>query len=125
MRAEFTLAMRRESSELERELVDQRVDEAFEQVYDYLEPAATYLRTICDSEGRRALEHLERAYLRALEIAARSGIGLRPRLKGDEIPQRRTVIPAAPAPDPSGDDAALHAASLEDTDRVLCVTPCR
>ncbi len=124
MRAEFTLVMRRESSELERELVDQRVDDAFEAVYDYLEPAATYLRTVCDGEGRRALEHLERAYLRALEIAARSGIGLRPRLKGDEIPQRRAVIPAAPAPKTDADSASAPAAA-EPADTVLLVTPCR
>lgn len=124
MRAEFTLAMRRESSELERELVDRRIDEAFEQVYDFLEPAATYLRGISDGEGRRALEQLERAYFRALQISARSGVGCRPSRKADGIPQRRAVIPAAPRPDADGRAAAGEAASPVG-DTVLFVTPCR
>lgn len=124
MRAEFMLATGRGSEELERELVDQRIDEAFEQVYDYLEPAATYLRGICDSEGRRALEHLERAYFQALEVAARSGIGCRPSRKSDIIPQRRAVIPAAPRPETDVQDLAANAAPAK-ADTVLSVNPCR
>lgn len=123
MRAEFTLATRRESPELERDLVDRRIDEAFEQVYDCLEPAATYLRAICDGEGRRALEQLERGYFKALEIAARSGIGCRPGPKEDVIPQRRPVIPAARQPDPAAEQAIPHATPSGD-DTVLGVRPC-
>ena len=123
MRAEFTLATRRESSELERDLVDRRIDEAFEQVYDYLEPAATYLRAKCDSDGRRALEQLERAYFKALEVAARSGIGCRPGSREDVIPLRRPVIPAARQPDQTAEEAIPHAAPSGD-DMVLGVRPC-
>ncbi len=124
MRADFTLAMRRESKELEQELVDRRIDEAFEQVYDFLEPAATYLRGVCDGEGRRALEQLERAYFRALQISARSGIGCRPSRKADAIPPRRAVLPAAPRPE-AGDRAVAEETTSPGGDTVLFVTPCR
>lgn len=124
MRAEFMLAMGRASEELERELVDQRIDEAFEQVYEYLEPAATYLRSICDSEGCRALEQLERAYFRAIEIASRSGIGCRPSHASDVIPQRRAVIPSAPRQDIDEADLAAKA-SASGADLVVSVNPCR
>lgn len=124
MRAEFILAMGRASEELERELVDQRIDEAFEQVYEYLEPAATYLRSTCDSEGCRALERLERAYFRAIEIAARSGIGCRPSRAADVIPQRRAVIPTAPRQD-AGDADLTTSTSPANADMVLSVNPWR
>lgn len=124
MRVAYTLAMSRESAELEQELVDRRIDEAFEEVYDFLEPAATYLRATCDGEGRRALEQLERAYFRALERAARSGIGCGLPPKSDSVRQRRPVIPAMlqteidPAESPAGTTSASG-------DTVLYVTPCR
>ena len=124
MRAEFTLAMRRESEELEQELVDRRIDEAFGQVYDFLEPAATYLRDVCDGDGRRALEQLERAYFRALQISARSGIGCRPARKADAIPPRRAVLPAAPRPAADDREVAEEAAA-PGGDTVLFVAPCR
>ena len=115
MREEYTLAMHRESAELEWELIDRRLDEAFGQVYEYLEPAAAYLRAVCDVEGHRALEQLERSYLRAMEIAARSGLGLRPDAKGAALDSRRASIPdmetnvvAERGGVPSGTDSVLQ-----------------
>jgi hypothetical protein len=115
MREEYMLAMHRESAELEWELIDRRLDEAFGQVYEYLEPAAAYLRTVCDTEGRRALEQLERAYLRAMEIAARSGLGLRPARIGEVqdsgragIPDTETQVVAERGSATSGTDSVLH-----------------
>ena len=115
MREEYMLAMHRESAELEWELIDRRLDEAFGQVYEYLEPAAAYLRVVCDAEGRRALEQLERAYLRAMEIAARSGLGLRPAPTGAApgsgragIPDVETSVVAERGGTPSGTDSVLQ-----------------
>ena len=115
MREEFTLALHRESSELEWELIDRRIDEAFAQVYEYLEPAADYLRSVCDDDGCRALDQLERAYLKALEVAARSGLGLRPARKGEIAPTQPQVSAGREAGgllgsrDPStGTDSVVH-----------------
>lgn len=119
MREEFTLAMHRESYELERELVDRRIDEAFARVYDYLEPAANYLRDVCDGEARRALDQLELAYFKALEVAARSGIGCRPARDEADIPQRRPTIPASHA------DGVVATEAPAETDRVILVQPLR
>lgn len=122
-RLEFMLAMRRASTEMEKELVDRRIDEAFEQVYDYLEPAAAFLRATCDDEGRRALAQLERAYQRALEIAARSGLGCRPPRSGNMIPQRQPV-PGARFPTAAGEEAApVGMATSAGADTVLFVRP--
>lgn len=114
MREEYTLALHRESAELEWELIDRRLDEAFAHVYEYLEPAAAYLRAVCDADGRRALEQLERAYLRAMEIAARSGLGLRP-VPTDaaasgraSIPDMETSVVAETGSSPSGTDSVLQ-----------------
>ncbi len=115
MREEYMLAMHRESAELEWELIDRRLDEAFGQVYEYLEPAAAYLRVVCDAEGRRALEQLEQAYLRAMEIAARSGLGLRPAPTGAapgsgraSIPDMETQVVEERGGTASGTDSVLH-----------------
>jgi hypothetical protein len=109
MRAQYQLVMRRESPELEKVLIDQRIDQAFEQVYDYLEPAANYLRQTCDDEGLRALEQMERAYQQALEHAARSGIGCGPARGGETIPRQRAIVSATSAEvtGNSGDDTVL------------------
>jgi len=109
MRAQYQLVMRRESPELEKVLIDQRIDQAFEQVYDYLEPAANYLRQTCDDEGLRALEQMERAYQQALEHAARSGIGCGPARGGETIPRQRAIVSATSADvtGNSGDDTVL------------------
>lgn len=121
MRAAYQLVLHRESSELERALIDQRLDEAFERVYEYLEPAARYLRQSCDADGCRALDQLERAYQQALEHAARSGIGCQPVRKSDAIPHgQRTIAPAPPPPVPAG---ASHV-GLGEADTVIFVRPC-
>jgi|SRR5215212_9884596 hypothetical protein len=120
MREEYMLAMHRESAELEWELIDRRLDEAFGQVYEYLEPAAAYLRVVCDAEGRRALEQLERAYLRAMEIAARSGLGLRPALTGGALDSGRAGIP-----DMETQVVEERGGTASGTDSVLHVRPIR
>lgn len=126
MREEYTLALRRESYELERELVDRRIDDAFERVYEYLDPAAAYLRQVCDDEGRRALQQLERAYLQALEVAARSGLGCRPARKEDSILRRRpTIAPATGVAPAASESEATRPATTAENDRVILVQPAR
>ena len=68
MRAEMMLALRRDSAELEHEVVEQRVDAAYERVYEYLEPAAAYLRSILNAQGLKAFEQYEAASQQAVEI---------------------------------------------------------
>ena len=120
MREEYMLAMHRESDEFEWELIDRRLDEAFSQVYEYLEPAAAYLRAVCDTEGCRALEQLERAYLRAMEIAARSGLGLRPARAGEILSTGR-----ADARDMEHGVVAERGGTPSGTDSVLQLRPIR
>jgi CHASE1-domain containing sensor protein len=98
MRAELMLALRRDSAELEHEAVEQRVDAAYERVYEYLEPAAAYLRSILDDQGLRAFRQYEAAVQQALEFAARSGVGFtaKRRLELSDAP-RRTIPTVAPA----------------------------
>ena len=122
-RLEFMLAMRRTSTEMEKELVDRRIDEAFEQVYDYLEPAAAFIRANCDDEGRRALAQLERAYQRALEIAARSGLGCRPPRSGNMIPQQQPATGARFPATLREEVAPVGAAPAPGADTVLFVRP--
>ncbi|HEX5504930.1 MAG TPA: hypothetical protein VFW96_20090 [Thermomicrobiales bacterium] len=115
MRAEFMLALRRESVELERELIEQRIEEAYAHVEEYLVPAFTYLQQTADLEGRHALEVIDRAITRALEVAARSGIGGRATRHDITSMPSRCAIPTAamspyapPAPAAeSGDDTVL------------------
>ena len=89
------LALRRESAELEQQLIERRVEEAYRQVYEYLEPAYNYLYQIADTDGRRALDVIEEAYIRALEVAARSGIGSHAVAHDDTIAPSRRAIPTA------------------------------
>lgn len=98
MREELMVALRRDSVELERELVEQRVDSAFEQVYEYLEPAADYLRSILDEQGLRAFKQYEAAVLKALEHAARSGVGCTGKRRIDLSEAPRRAIPLAQTP---------------------------
>ncbi len=112
MRAELMLALRRDSVELERELVEQRVDAAYEQCYQYLEPAATYLRSVLDEKGLRALKQIENSFHAALEETARSGLGCIAGRQIDRLaPPRRALLalpphqPVAAAPEP---DQVLH-----------------
>lgn len=114
MREEYMLAVRRESYELERELVDRRIDEAFDLVYQELDAAATFLRAVCDAEGHRALDQLERAYAKAVEYAARSGIGGTMSRRGaaqaprQAIPNADASTPASAVPDvATGTDTLL------------------
>ena len=117
MREELMVALRRDSVELERDLVDQRVDAAYERVYQDSEPAAEYLRSILDPEGQRAFKQFEQAMFRALKHAARSGIGCTgtPRLDLDAA--ARPTIPVAPPPA----EAPLIVTPGPDTDQVLRV----
>lgn len=114
-RTAYTFVMARQSSETELEMIDQRVDEAFARVWDDLEPAAIYLRAVCDREGLRALKQLEDAYQRAVEYAARSGIGCGPNRLADVLLKRRSIPTApvappdmAPMPAPPEDDTVLQ-----------------
>jgi hypothetical protein len=115
MRAAFMLALRRESAELEQQLIERRIEEAYRHVYEYLEPAYNYLYHTTDEDGRRALDVIEEAYIRALEVAARSGIGSQAVVRDDTVlPSRRAIptasvspyAPAAPAETP-GDDTVI------------------
>lgn len=103
-RAELMVALRRDSAEIERDLVEQRVEAAYERVYEYLGPAADYLREILEEigshEGLRALRMCEDAFHTALMHAARSGIGCsaRPLLDLSDAPRRRIPMAAEAAP---------------------------
>lgn len=121
MRAAFTLALHRESEEFERAMVDQRVEQAFELVYEALIPATDELRSRLDQEGRRIFEIVERAYLQAMEAAARSGIGSQAVPRGDVTRNRLATIPHAPAPQPV---TPLVGAPTTDPDQVINVRPC-
>ena len=114
MRAEYTLALRRESEEFERALVEQRVDKTFEEFYELLAPATDYLRTILDRDGTRVLDELERAYLQAIEYAARLAIGCQVVPRTDAA---RDAIPTAPIYAPVVERAASP-------DQVINVRPC-
>ena len=98
MREELMVALRRDSAELERELVEQRIDSAFERVYEYLVPAADYLQSILDPEGLRAFKQYEAAVLQALEHAARSGIGCTGKRRLDLSEATRRSIPVVTPP---------------------------
>ena len=97
MRAEYTLAMRRDSAELEQELIERRVEAAYEQVYEYLEPAAAYLRSVLDEKGLRALKQFEISFHSALEETARSGLGCIAGRRVDRFAAPRRALPA-PSP---------------------------
>lgn len=98
MREEFMIALRRDSVELERDLVDQRVDAAFERVYQDPDSAAEYLRSVLDRDGLRAFKQYELAMLRALKHAARSGIGCTGTPRLDLNAASHATIPVAPPP---------------------------
>lgn len=117
MRVEYTLALRRESEEFERALVEQRVDKTFEEFYETLGPATSYLRAILDKEGTRVLDQLEQGYLQAIEFAARLALGCQVTPRVDAI---RDAIPTAPI-------AQTFAPVVEraaNPDQVINVRPC-
>lgn len=121
MRGEFTLAMHRESEEFERSLIDQRVEQAFEQVYEALIPATSELRHRLDKESWHLFEIVERAYLMALETAARSGIGSQAVRRGDVLRNRLATIPMAP---PSPPVTPTIMSPTAEPDQVINVRPC-
>src|SRR4051812_21514887 len=98
MRAEYTLALRRESEEFEQAMVERRVEQAFEHVYEVLVPASGELRNLLTQEGQHVFEQIERAYLQAIEFAARSGIGSQAIRRNNLLRAQRSSIPLAPAP---------------------------
>jgi hypothetical protein len=107
------LALRRDSAELEQELIEQRVEAAYERFYEYLDPAATYLRSVLDEHGIRALKQIENAFHAALEETARSGLGCIAGRRIDRLaaPRRDLLAPpvhladVAPAAEP---DQVIH-----------------
>lgn len=114
MRAELMLALRRDSAELEQELIEQRVEAAYERFYEYLDPAATYLRSVLDEDGLRALKQIERAFHSALEETARSGLGCIAGRRIDRLaaPRRDLTTPlinhAEAAPPAAEPDQVIH-----------------
>src|SRR4051812_35667190 len=121
MRAEYTLALRRESEEFERAMIEQRVEQAFDYVYDVLVPASSDLRNLLSQEGQHLFEQIERAYLQAIEFAARSGIGCQASRHNGLLRAQRVTIPLAPAPKLL---AAVAGGATADHDQVLNVRPC-
>ena len=121
MRAEYTLALRRESEEFERAMVEQRGEQAFEHVYESLVPATNDLRNLLSQEARHMLDQVERAYLQAIEFAARSGIGCQVVRKDSLLRGQRARIPLAAAKQPVVPTAT---AATADPDQVINVRPC-
>jgi hypothetical protein len=122
MRAEFTLAMRRESEEFERAMIEKRVDEAFEHVYEFLGPVTSQLRALLSDDDCRLLDQIEHGYLRAIEFAAKSGLGCQPVRRSDSVREQHAIPLAQLAPQ-------LHAERPEragnegDPDQVINVRP--
>ena len=121
MRAEYTLALCRESEEFERAMVERRVEQAFEHVYETLLPVTNDLRNVLSQDARHMLDQLERAYLQAIEFAARSGIGCQVARSDGHLRGQRARIPLAPAPKPV---ATAVTAATADPDQVINVRPC-
>ena len=123
MRAEFTLAMRRESEEFERAMIEKRVDEAFEHVYEFLDPVTSQLRALLNDDDRRLLEQIEQGYLRAIEFAAKSGLGCQPTRHGDALREQHAAIPLAQrAPQPHT-ERNKRSGDSNDPDQVINVRP--
>jgi len=121
MRAEYTLALRRESEEFEQALVEQRVDKTFEQFYEILGPATSHLRAVLSKEDVRVLDQLEQAYLQAIEFASRSAIGCQVTPRGDSLREQHAAIPVARIIQPAV-PATSSASSAPD--QVINVRPC-
>jgi hypothetical protein len=102
-------------------MVEQRVEQAFEHVYDVLVPASGDLRNLLTKEGQRVFEQIERSYLQAIEFAARSGIGCQVVRRSGLLRPQRVAIPLAPAPKTV---APVAAPATGEHDQVLDVRPC-
>lgn len=122
MRAEFTLAMRRESEEFERAMIEKRVDEAFEHVYEFLGPLTSQLRAILSDEDCRLLDQIEHGYLRAIEFAAKSGLGCQPVRRNDSVHEQHAIPYARVAPQPQP-ERNERAGGGVDPDQVLNIRP--
>lgn len=121
MRAEYTLALRRESEEFEQALVEQRVDKTFEQFYETLGPATSHLRAVLSKEDVRVLDQLEQTYLQAIEFASRLALGCQVTPRGDSLREQYAAIPTARAIQPAV-PATSSASSAPD--QVINVRPC-
>ena len=121
MRAEYTLALRRESEEFEQALVEQRVDKTFEQFYEVLESATSHLRTVLNKDDVRVLALLEQTYLQAIEFASRSAIGCQVTPRGDSLREQHAAIPVARVIQPA---VPATGSASSAPDQVLNVRPC-
>lgn len=122
MRAEFTLAMRRESEEFERAMIEKRVDEAFEHVYEFLGPVTSQLRALLSDEDCRLLDQIEQGYLRAIEFAAKSGLGCQPVRHGDSLHEQHAIPLAQLAPQLYA-ERQESTGNATDPDQVINVRP--
>ena len=123
MRAEFTLAMRRESEEFERAMIEKRVDEAFEHVYEFLGPVTSQLRALLSDDDCRLLDQIEHGYLRAIEFAAKSGLGCQPVRHGDSLREQHAAIPLAQRAPERYTERQERAGGANDPDQVINVRP--
>ncbi len=122
MRAEFTLAMRRESEEFERAMIEKRVDEAFEHVYEFLGPVTSQLRALLSDDDCRLLDQIEHGYLRAIEFAAKSGLGCQPVRRSDSVHEQHAIPYAQLAPQMHA-ERPERAGNEGDPDQVINVRP--
>lgn len=120
MRTAFTLAMRRESEEFERAMIEKRVDETFEYVYEALDPVTSQLREILSADECRLLDQIEQIYLRAIEFAAKSGIGCQPVRRGDSLHEQHAAIPLAQL---TAQERSAGSVKATDPDQVINVRP--
>ena len=121
MRAEYRLALRRESEEFEQALVEQRVDKTFEQFYELLESATSHLRAVLNKDDVRVLALLEQTYLQAIEFASRSAIGCQVTPRGDSLREQHAAIPVARVIQPA---VPATGSASSAPDQVLNVRPC-
>jgi hypothetical protein len=123
MRAEYTLALRRESEEFEHAMVEQRVEQAFDHVYEALVPASNDLRKLLEQnkEALHLFEQIEHAYVKAIESAARSGIGCQVVRRDSLLRGQHAHIPLAAKFKPV---VATATVTTADHDQVINVRPC-
>ena len=120
MRAEYTLALRRESDEFVRAMVDRLVEQSYEHVQETLAEVMDELGALVSPEVRHKLVQLDKTYLRAIEFAARGGIGGQVTPKDKVLRGQRRPIPRAAMPAPVERDGQASA----DPDQVINVRPC-
>jgi hypothetical protein len=121
MRAMLTVALRRESEEFERETVDRLVEQAYEQVRESLMEVSEEIQDRLGNEGIRLMRQLEEGYIRAIEIAARNGLGCQVVPRENILRDPRARIPLAAIQPPAEPVAPAPAAG---PDQVISVRPC-